>query len=435
MARVVVIGGGLGGAAAAARLAKLGHQVTLVERQDRLGGAVGYAEQDGFRWDSGPTSTALPAVVRDLFRKSGRPLERELELVPQEPMREHRFPDGAALSMPSGSRSAQLEAIDAALGAGLGRQWVDYTHAFADTWDRLRRGYLERPYSPDHVDKAVRDLLSSRATLHKVVGKAFKDERLRQVALHQVLMDGHDPRNVPAWVGMLSYVEQNFGAWTVPGGMGALAGLLTKRLGERKVEVLLATRARDIVHRDGRPVAVQTDAGPVDADVVVCAVDPRGIPLLAPHVARTMPALPPVVVHLGLVGEVPQLPPELVLHGKQTIVVRTNGSAPPGAHAWTLLGRGGRLSEDLVAVLARELVNVRDLVEVRVDRSPRELVETWGGSPYGVLWQGRATVTQKMGTRSPYPGVYCAGASVAATSGLPFTGLTAAVVAEQVGPA
>ncbi|MGZ4461062.1 MAG: FAD-dependent oxidoreductase, partial [Nocardioidaceae bacterium] len=89
MARVVVIGGGLGGAAAAARLAKLGHQVTLVERQDRLGGAVGYVEQDGFRWDSGPTSTALPAVVRDLFRKSGRPLERELELVPLEPMREH----------------------------------------------------------------------------------------------------------------------------------------------------------------------------------------------------------------------------------------------------------------------------------------------------------------------------------------------------------
>ena len=65
MARVVVIGGGLGGCASAARLAKLGHDVTLVERLDHLGGAIGFLEQDGYRWDTGPTSTALPAVIRD----------------------------------------------------------------------------------------------------------------------------------------------------------------------------------------------------------------------------------------------------------------------------------------------------------------------------------------------------------------------------------
>jgi UDP-galactopyranose mutase len=206
MARVVVVGGGFAGTATAARLAKLGHDVTLLETLGRLGGAVGFVEQDGFRWDSGPTSTALPAVLRDLFRKSGRPLERELDLVPQEPMREHRFVDGSSVAMPSGSRSAQQEAVDAGLGAGLGQQWVDYTHEFADAWDLLRRGYLERPYLPEQVDPGVRSLLTSRLTLQKLVAKAFKDERLRQVALHHVVLDGHDPRNVPAWVGMLSYV-------------------------------------------------------------------------------------------------------------------------------------------------------------------------------------------------------------------------------------
>src|SRR3954451_6010346 len=118
MARVVVVGGGFGGTAAAARLAKSGHQVTVVERRQRLGGAVGFVERDGFRWDAGPTSTALPAVLRDLFRKSGRPVERELDLVPVEPAREHRFVDGTVLAMPMGSRSAQLEAVDAALGHG-----------------------------------------------------------------------------------------------------------------------------------------------------------------------------------------------------------------------------------------------------------------------------------------------------------------------------
>ncbi len=401
MSRVVVVGGGFGGTAAAARLAKQGHDVTLVERRDRLGGALGFVERDGFRWDAGPTATALPAVLRDLFRKSGRPLERELDLVPVEPMREHRFDDGTVLAMPSGSRSAQLEAVEDALGGGLGRQWVDYVHAFAETWDVLRRGYLERPYSPDHVDRASRALLHTRSTLHQVVGKAFKDERLRELALLPALMDGHDPRNVPAWMGMWAYVEQNFGVWTVPGGMGLLAGAMTKRLGERRV----AGAAR---HHRGATCAstaagwsaVDTDQGPVDADVVVCAVDPRGLPVLAPHVARTMPAIPPVVCHLGLVGDVPDLPHEVVLHGDPTLVVRTNGTAPDGGAAWTVLGRG-RLSEDIVVALARHGIDVREQVEVRVDRSPRDQVEELAGSAYGVLWQGRATIDPQAGTSTP----------------------------------
>jgi phytoene dehydrogenase-like protein len=434
MARVVVVGGGIGGTASAARLAKLGHDVTLVEQADRVGGALGFVEQDGFRWDSGPTATALPAVVRDLFRKSGRPLERELELVPVEPMREHRFEDGTVLAMPSGSRAAQLEAVDAALGDGLGRQWVDYVHGFADAWNVLRRSYLERPYSPDHVDADARALLQSRRTLHKHAQKAFKDERLRRLALSHALLDGQDPRNVPAWLGLLDYVEQNFGTWTVPGGMGLLAGALAKRLGERKVEVVLGTAARDIVVRDGRAVAVATDSGELDADVVVCAVDPRRIPALAQHVRRTMPALPPVVSHLGLRGDVPELPHEVVLHGEPTLVVRTNGTAPEGGAAWTVLGRG-RLSEDVLVALARRKIDVREHLEVRIDRSPREQVVAFGGSPYGVAWQGRASVGQKLGAATPVPGVYAAGVHVAAWAGLPFAALTAANVAELVGKA
>ena len=433
MSRVVVVGGGFGGTAAAARLAKQGHAVTVVERRDRLGGALGFVEQDGFRWDAGPTSTALPAMLRDLFRKSGRPLERELELVPVEPMREHRFEDGTTLPMPSGSRSAQLEAVDEAFGTGRGRQWVDYVHGLAGTWDVLRRAYLERPYSPDHVDKTTRALLHTRSTLHRTVTKTFKDERLREVALFPTLMDGHDPRNVPAWMGMWAYVEQNFGVWTVPGGMGVLAEAMTRRLSERKVQVLLDTTAVDLRIQNGRVVAVDTDHGPVDAEIVVCAIDPRRLPALAPHVSRTMPAIPPVVCHLGLGGDVPALPHEVVLHGNPTLVVRTNGTAPDGAAAWTVLGRG-QLSEDIVVALARHKIDVRDQLEVRVDRSPRDQVEELAGSAYGMLWQGRVTIDRKL-TSTPYDGVYATGAHAAAGARLPFVGLSAAVVAERIGSA
>lgn len=433
MARVVVVGGGIAGTATAARLAKLRHDVVLLERLDRLGGAVGFLEQDGYRWDTGPSTTALPAAVRDLFRKSGRPLERELELVPVQPLREHRFDDGTALPLPSGSRGVQIDAVGEALGRDAAQAWVDHVHSFAETWDVLRRGYLERPWDPAHEDAAVRAVLRARTSLHAVVRTRFrKDERLRALALTHAVLDGHDPRNVPAWVGMLDYVEQNFGTWTVAGGLGVLADAMTKRLGERRVEVRLGTTAHDLVVRDGRVVGVDTAAGVVDADVVVCAVDPRGLPALADRVRRTMPAIPPVVCHLGLTGDVPDLPHEVVLHGDPTLVVRTTGTAPDGGAAWTVLGRG-RLSEDVLVALARRGIDVRDRVEVRVDRSPREQVVAWGGSPYGVLWQGRATVRERLGTRTPIEGVYAAGTHVAGTSGLPFATLTAAVVAERLG--
>jgi len=297
----------------------------------------------------------------------------------------------------------------------------------------LRRAYLERPYSPDHVDKTTKARLMTRATLHKTVTKTFKDERLRAVALLPSLMDGHDPRNVPAWMGMWSYVEQNFGVWTVPGGMGLLAEAMTKRLGERKVQVMLGTTAVDLRLQDGRVVAVDTDQGTVDADVVVCAIDPRGLPSLASHVARTMPAIPPVVCHLGLSGDVPDLPHEVVLHGDPTLVLRTSGTAPEGGAAWTVLGRG-RLSEDITVALARRGIDVRRQVETRVDRSPLDQVEELAGSAYGMLWQGRSTIERKL-EATPYAGVYGVGAHAAAGAGLPFVGLSAAVVAERIGAA
>jgi phytoene dehydrogenase-like protein len=430
MARVVVIGGGFGGLAASLRLAKLGHDVTLVERSATLGGALSEVTAGEFAWDAGPTYTLLPAVVRDLFRKSGRPIERELELVPLDCIREHRFADGSSVVVPSG-RAGQLAAFDG-LGRGLGQRWVDHVASYADDWDVLRRDYLENPWSPDDLPRDLADRLDSREMLFKRLKKTFKDDRLRLVAGHPFVAEGHDLRNVPAWAGSTAYVEQRFGAWTVEGGMARLGAVLIDRLTTRKVTTLAGTSALDLVVRDGRVVAVSTTAGQLDADVVVCAVDPRGLPALAAYVERTMPAIPPVVAHLGLEGDPPDLPHELVLHGEATLVVRTGGRAPAGASALTVHGRG-RLSEDILRALARHRIDVRKQVVERVDLSPREQVERWGGSPMGVLWQGRATVRQRLGPRTPIAGVYAAGANATPGAGLPFVGLSAALVAAEVG--
>ena len=130
----------------------------------------------------------------------------------------------------------------------------------------------------------------------------------------------------------------------------------------------------------------------------------------------------------------PDLAHEVVLHGDPMLVVRSGGRAPAGGAAYTVHGRG-KLAEDILRALARHQIDLRAELVTRVDRSPRDLVEQWGSSPYGVLWQGRGTVRQRLGPRTPIEGVYAAGAHATPGAGLPFVGLSAALVAQVVGPA
>ncbi len=428
MARVVVVGGGLGGTAAAARLARLGHDVTLVERQARLGGSVHAVERDGFCWDAGPAATALPAVLRDLFRKSGAPLDRELVLVPVEPFREHRFPDGSGVALGSSSRAAQRAAVEAGLGPGLGSAWVDHVLSFSEPWELLRRELLERP-AADSVDPRTRRLLRSRRSLRRAAERSFADPRLRRLAAYQAVVAGHDPRRVPAWLGLVDYLELKFGVWTHPDGFAGIAGALARRLETRGVTVLTGTRAVDLVAGPRAPRAVATDRGDLDADVVVVAADPRALPSLAPTVRAGPPVHAPDVTHLGVAGPVPALPAEVVLHDERTTtVVRTRGSAPPGDAAWTVLRWGPR--GDPVAELGRWGLDVASSVRVRVDG----LAGTEDGTPYGVAWR-RSGLPERLSTRTALPGVYVAGAHAALLGAVPFVGLTAAVVADIVGPA
>jgi UDP-galactopyranose mutase len=114
--------------------------------------------------------------------------------------------------------------------------------------------------------------------------------------------------------------------------------------------------------------------------------------------------------------------------------VRTSGRAPEGHHAWAVHARGSR-DADPVEALARHGIDVRAQVVGRTDLSPRDLVEQWGGTPLGVRWQGRATVRQRLGPRTPIEGVYAAGAHATPGSGLAYVGLSAALVVQVVGPA
>ncbi|MEV4328953.1 NAD(P)/FAD-dependent oxidoreductase [Streptomyces sp. NPDC049597] len=280
MARIAVIGAGMGAMAAAARLATAGHRVTVYERSATHGGSVGRLERDGFAFDTGPGLLHLPAVWRDLFVKTGKePLERCVELIQVDPASRHVFPDGTDVSLPNASRSGIVSALDAALGSGAGERWGEFLGRARETWELSRRPLLEEPLpadpsplSRDPYPALRRGLLRRPArTLGEIGGRELRDPRLAALLGSHAVAYGLDPRTAPASAAVLPYMEQTFGSWYVKGGLRALADAVYERCLARKVEFVFGAAVTGVLEKDGRAAGVElAPGGPVEADVVVC---------------------------------------------------------------------------------------------------------------------------------------------------------------------
>lgn len=430
MARVVVVGAGFGGIAAAVRLAKLRHDVVLLDAEETVGGRLRRREHDGLAWDRQSETFTLPAVLRDLFRKSGRPLDATLDLEHVPTGRRHVFTDGTRLDLPMGNRSAQTQAVDDALDGG-GERWTAWVDSLAPTWEVLRQRALERPFGGrGDLDRAQLRALRPRRVVRTAARRTFKDHRLRNVLLDDVRAQGQPTRSTPAFVLVGHYVERSFGRWRVDGGMPALLAALEGRLVERRVDVRLGVRAHDVDLDAGRVRAVRTDDGPIAADVVVWAA-PVPPPAVPAH--QGLPVIPQAVTHLGLTLDVPELPPDVVLHGNPVVTVHTGGASPLGYRTWTVehSGAGG---EDVLRTLARRGLNVADFVVSRLDLSPTDLLIE-SGPAYGWQWQGWRSGLERPGIENAAGGLFMVGAAAHPGPSLELVGLGAAAVATAVGRA
>lgn len=449
MAEVVVIGAGIAGLAVAARLAKLRHDVTVLEARAQIGGALNRVEHDGFVWDAGACTVTLPAVVRDLFRKSGRPVEHYLDLQLATPSRRHIFADGSEVDLPTGSRGSQISALDA-LGGGVGAVWASYVDSLADRWHQMRSLVLDDLRGGERLaDRRVARQLRVKQSLADHLSMSLPDDRLCAIAAHGFQLAGHDIDRLPAMLAVEPYVERSFGLWHAAGGMGALVDALSVRMAERDVRVRCGQRVTEILTRDTTVAGVRTSAGSTfAAQVVVATIDPRVVffELLPPRLVAAgrrafrsaRPVVPPTVTHVGLRGKSPDLPAETVVHGDELIVIRralASGDTPPsGDQAWTILHRS-LTATDVLASLAGRGLDVRPLVVTQLTRTPGEILAQAGGSPYGLQWNGWRTHARRSAAGNPLTGLHLIGASMHPGSSVPYTAWGAAHVAELVGKA
>ncbi|SDU95219.1 Flavin containing amine oxidoreductase [Microlunatus sagamiharensis] len=298
---VAVVGGGLAGMAAAARLAKMGHRVRLHEATDRLGGAwapYALAGPDAgpapVLVDDAPAVLTFPAPWRDLFRKSGRPLEAELAragyaLAPAPPTVVHHD-DGSSLALPS-DRGEQQEVLLRAYGPAAAARWQHLLDSLDDVWQALRPLGLEEPWEPGSLNRDLARRLRSRRSLADLADD-LGDPHLRALVRATAYRLGTTPEQAPALAAVGLLVERTFGRWQVvaergrpldTGRTSVLVETLAARLGLRKVEVRLGSRVEGVETADRAVTGVRTsDAGTEPADAVVLAVDPWTAASLAP---------------------------------------------------------------------------------------------------------------------------------------------------------
>ncbi|WP_171171242.1 NAD(P)/FAD-dependent oxidoreductase [Streptomyces sp. I05A-00742] len=478
MARIAVIGAGMGAMAAAARLAVAGHSVAVYERGGTHGGGVGRFARDGFVFDTGPQLLHLPAVYRDLFVKTGKEsLEQSVELAQVDPASAHVFADGTAFALSNASRAGVVRALDEAVGPGAGERWSDLVNRAREVWDATRRPLLEEPLGARAEDRAAlghdpypavrrRGLFRRAApvTLAAVAGRELRDPRLAALLESHALAHGLDPRTAPASAAVLPYMEQTFGSWYVTGGLRGLADALHRRCTARRVAFHFDAEVTGVVEKDGRAAGVRlADGGVAEADFVV-----TGTPSLGP--AGTAPPVPGrFTVLLALRGARPDgtahrtvvhapdreseltgifdsadpsyAPTVTVLRpddpsvrpdAEHEAVTLTATAAPQGRVDWTSGGTAAGFADRMLRAAEAAVPGLRERLlwhEIRTPADTEALTGAPGGGVPAPALAGGGGAFLRPGNAGELPGVYRVGGFAHPGGGLAHAGMSGALVA------
>jgi phytoene desaturase len=476
--RIAIVGGGVGGLTAAIRLRALGHDVTVFERSDVVGGKLAVHVRDGYTFDVGPSLVTLPHVFDDVFRAAGTTLDEQLDLVRLDPQFAYHWPDGSSLTVPD-SDDDTAAAFDE-FAPGSGRQWRDFDARGRRIWDVAERTFFAGPMSnPWSLAKRMRSPFDLTAidpmrTLHRAAESFFDDPRLVQWADRYATYSGSSPYAAPATLGCIPHIEARFGCWYPIGGLDALRAAFERVAREIGVEIRTGADVARIVAAPGDRVSgVELADGSTEAaDIVVANTDAEHLyaDLLADAVAlrrvrRAERSTSGFVLCVGVRGLTPRLEHHNVWFSGSyraeydqldagepaddpTIYacvssVTDPSQAPDGCENWFLLVNTPP-DVDIDAVAYGELVldrlaergpDLRARLEFLDTMTPSDIERRYrspGGAIYGTSSNGRRAAFVRPANRGARPGLYLVGGSSHPGGGLPLVTTSARIVTEMI---
>ncbi len=487
-AQVVVVGGGVGGLAAACLLAREGAAVTLLERGPTVGGKMRQIEVDGRPIDSGPTVLTMRWVFDALFERCGARFDERVPVARAEVLARHAWADGARLDL-FADRARSADAIGDFAGRKAARDYLAFCDAARKTYEFVEDSFInsQRPtvtgLLAHHGVRLFGGLrhVDGWRSMWSALGKHFGDPRLRQLFARYATYTGSSPFDAPATLNLIAHVEQE-GVWLPREGMIAVARGMRALLEELGGQVRCGAEVERLEVTGGRVAAVHVAGGErLAADAVVFNGVPGALAdgLLGGAAApagerppqRSLSAITwsmvaptagfPLTRHGVFFSD--DYPAEFdALFGRRRIPARPTiyvcaqdrgeglPPVPDGAPerlfvlvcAPAIDGRGPLTPEEIETCetatfdwLRRCGLQVRPTAERTVRTLPRDFARLFPGSAgalYGPPSHGWRAGLQRAGATTSIPGLYLAGGGVHPGAGVPMATLSGCRAAEQV---
>ncbi|SNT44988.1 phytoene desaturase [Asanoa hainanensis] len=275
--RVVVVGAGLGGLAAALHLAGAGRQVTILEREAIPGGRAGRLSLDGYEFDTGPTVLTMPDLIAEALAAVGEELGDWLDLVPLDPAYRAHYPDGSTLDVITDTvrMAAEISRVCGPREADGYLRFVDFARRL---WKLERDDFIARNFDAP-TDLLTGNLLRLFATgafrrLQTKVDQFFRDPRTRRIFSFQAMYAGLAPHDALAIYAVIAYLDSVAGVFHPRGGIHAVPRALAGAAEKHGVRIRYDAEVTRVETSGGRAVAVHTATGErIPADVVVLNPD------------------------------------------------------------------------------------------------------------------------------------------------------------------
>lgn len=274
--KIAVIGSGFSGLAAAALLAKQGHEVCIYEKNDQAGGRARVWEKDGFRFDMGPSWYWMPDVFENYFALFGKKVSDFYELKRLDPGYRIYFSKDEVMDIPAEMK--ELEALFEQNEPGSAVKLREFLAQAAYKYQVGMGDYVFRPSLSitEFIDwRLIRESFRIQLfnSMSKHVRSFFKNPKLIKLLEFPVLFLGATPQNTPAMYSMMNYADLALGTWYPQNGMNEIIKAMVKVAEDEGVVIKLNTEVKQIRTENKKALGVETNQGFFAADVIVAAAD------------------------------------------------------------------------------------------------------------------------------------------------------------------
>jgi len=271
---ITIIGSGFSALAASCYLAKEGYDVTILEKNNTVGGRARQFAKDGFTFDIGPTWYWMPDVFEKFFNDFGRKPSDYYHLEKLNPAYEVYFNTLDSIKIPDNLP----EILDIFEKEEKGSAWhldnflinakFNYDVAIKDLVYNPGISITEL-ITPVTIKKVNQFFTSIRTTVRKKI----KSHKLRQIMEFPVLFLGAKPSNTPSFYSFMNYADFGLGTWHPKGGMYEVVDAMVTLAVSLGVKIETNQNVEKIVVNKGIVEGVVSNGEMIKSDVVLSGAD------------------------------------------------------------------------------------------------------------------------------------------------------------------